>query len=228
MAVVLEQQVRRVPGQGTKGLSSVHERGRRERRCARRDPAVVDHAALGTAAVGRPLRVDLRLVEGGLRVELLREVPLARVEVGQVELRCNPDSQAAPPGWTPCARLPWLTGARKRTQCGRTASQRARQGWHGRRRCSLARRTHALSGTIERRAWRELWLCVAPCKLRQKQKGVNHGPFAQKAPQRPPVARSHCAGSTNGGTSWLASAGVHYAVCTLCRCTRPERAKAPT
>ena len=65
-------------------------------------------------------------------------------------------------------------------------------------------------------------LCVAPCKLRQKQKGVNHGPFAQKAPQRPPVARSHCAGSTNGGTSWLASAGVHYAVCTLCRCTRPE------
>ena len=71
-------------------------------------------------------------------------------------------------------------------------------------------------------------LCVAPCKLRQKQKGVNHGPFGQKAPQRPPVARSHCAGSTNGGTSWLASAGVHYAVCTLCRCTRPERAKAPT
>ena len=45
---------------------------------------------------------------------------------------------------------------------------------------------------------------------------------------RRPVARSHCAGSTNGGTSWLASAGVHYAVCTLCRCTRPERAKAPT
>ena len=32
-----------------------------------------------------------------------REVPLKRVEVGQVELRCNPDSQAAPPGWTPDA-----------------------------------------------------------------------------------------------------------------------------
>ena len=154
-------------------------------------------------------------------MELLREVPLARVEVGQVELRCNPDSQAAPPGWTPCARLPWLTGARKRTQCGRTASQRVRQGWHGRRRCSLARRTHALSGTIERRAWRAR-PCPRSLQLRQKQKGVNHGPFAQKAPQRPPVARSHCAGSTNGGTSWLASAGVHYAVCTLCRCTRPE------
>ena len=145
---------------------------------APRDPAVVDHA-LGTAVVGRPLRVDFRLVEGGLRVELLREVPLKRVEVGQVELRCNPDSQAAPPGWTPdalrtatmahgstetnamradciaatptvkllrrdgrqtrqtpCAQLPWLTGARKRTQCGRTVSQQARQGWYGRRRCS--------------------------------------------------------------------------------------------
>ena len=102
-------------------------------------------------------------------MKLLWEVPLARV--GQVELRCNPDSQAAPPGWTPCARLPWLTGARKRTQCGRTASQRARQGWHGRRRCSLARRTHALSGTIERRA------AARSLQLRQK-KGVNHGPFA--------------------------------------------------
>ena len=152
-------------------------------------------------------------------MKLLWEVPLARV--GQVELRCNPDSQAAPPGWTPCARLPWLTGARKRTQCGRTASQRARQGWHGRRRCSLARRTHALSGTIERRAWRDAH-CARSLQLRQKQKGVNHGPFAGNHRSGRPVARAHCAGSTNGGTSWLASAGVQCAVCTLCRCTRPE------
>ena len=95
-----------------------------------------------------------------------REVPLKRVEVGQVELRCNPDSQAAPPGWTPCARLPWLTGARKRTQCGRTVSQQARQGWHGRRRCSLG---ETYSFTAEGRSPSTL-AALAACKLRQRHR----------------------------------------------------------
>ena len=187
---------------------------------------VIQRCPLGTAAVGRPLRVDLRLVEGGLRVELLREVPLARVEVGQVELRCNPDSQAAPPGWTPCARLPWLTGARKRTQCGRTASQRARQGWHGRRRCSLARRTHALSGTIERRAWRDALALRAPCKLRQKQKGVNHGPFARNRSGPPLHGRIALEAPTAEPPGLQAQACTM--LCAHCAGARGRRAKAPT
>ena len=126
--------------------------GWRERRCARRDPAVVlvDHARpLAPRPSGRPLRVDLRLFEGGLRVEPLREVPLARVEVGQVELRCNPDSQAAPPGWTPCARLPWYHGLREhgheRNAGGLYRSRLVRAGTGAQAMLS--------AGTTERRAW---------------------------------------------------------------------------
>ena len=43
VAVVLEQQVRRVPGQGTWRVSSVHEEGGWERRGARRDPGGLFH-----------------------------------------------------------------------------------------------------------------------------------------------------------------------------------------
>jgi hypothetical protein len=96
---------------------------------------------------------------------------------GQVELRCNPDSQAAPTGWTPCARLPWLTGARKRTQCGRTVSQQARQGWYGRRRCSPG---ETFSCSQRKASTCATLAALAACKLRPKQKGVNHVPFRHK------------------------------------------------
>ena len=62
--------------------------------------------------------------------------------------------------------------------------------------------------------------CARSLQLRQKQKGVNHGPFAKKPPQQcrcTVLRRKH-----QRRTSWLASAGVQCAVCTLCRCTRPE------
>ena len=72
-----------------------------------------------------------------------------------------------------------------------------------------------------RRAWRDV-PCARSLQLRQKQKGVITDHLGRNHRSGRPVARSHCAGSTNGGTSWLASAGVQCAVCTLCRCTRPE------
>ena len=62
--------------------------------------------------------------------------------------------------------------------------------------------------------------CARSLQLRQKKELItDHLPTTAAGR---PVARSHCAGSTNGETSWLASAGVQCAVCTLCRCTRPE------
>ena len=127
--------------------------GWRERRCARRDPAVVlvDHARpLAPRPSGRPLRVDLRLFEGGLRVEPLREVPLARVEVGQVELRCNPDSQAAPPGWTPRP----AHGYHGTMAYGSTDTNAMRADCIAAGSSGLVRAQAMLSaGTTERRAW---------------------------------------------------------------------------
>ena len=120
---------------------------------------------------------------------------------GQVELRCNPDSQAAPPGWTPCARLPWLTGARKRTQCGRTVSQQARQGWYGRRRCSPGETfscSQRKASTVARRSLRSL---PASFVKNRKELITDHLTPFKKRPSARPVAWSHCAGSTNCGTS---------------------------
>ena len=159
-------------------------------------------------------------------MEPLREVPLARVEVGQVELRCNPDSQAAPQGWTPCARLPWLTGARKRTQCGRTVSQQARQGWYGRRRCSPGEKfscSQRKASTV-----RDARCALAACKLRQKQKGVNHVPFRDKEKTKRTarctvaLRRKHQLRNLPGLQAQACSV-----LCALCRCAG-RRARAPT
>ena len=157
-------------------------------------------------------------------MEPLREVPLARVEVGQVELRCNPDSQAAPQGWTPCARLPWLTGARKRTQCGRTVSQQARQGWYGRRRCSPGEKfscSQRKASTL-RRSLRSL-----PASFVQNRKElITYHSLTKKRPSARPVARSHCAGSTNCGTSLACKR--RRAVCCVHCAGAGRRARAPT
>ena len=90
-------------------------------------------------------------------------------------------------------------------------------------------RTHALSGTTERRAWRDArcGLCARfVSKLRQEPKGVNHGPFDQR-PEWPAGSRTvalrrqhtHCRRSR--GTSLATVQERRQGVCVLCVC-RPQ------
>ena len=160
-------------------------------------------------------------------MEPLREVPLARVEVGQVELRCNPDSQAAPPGWTPCARLTWLTRehGNERNAGGLYRSRLVRAGT-GAGDAHLVRSSHALNG---KRARCATLAALAACKLRPKQKGVNHGPFVSfqeetKRTARCTVAlrRKHQLRNLPGLQAQACSV-----LCALCRCAG-RRARAPT
>ena len=112
-----------------------------------------------------------------------------------------------------------------------SASQRARQGWHGRRRCSLVRCTVLMLSAERPKGERGATLAAASAprfvsKLRQEPKGVNHGPFDQR-PEWPAGSRTvalrrqhtHCRRSR--GTSLATVQERRQGVCVLCVC-RPQ------
>ena len=112
----------------------------------------------------------------------------------------------------PCARRPWLTRARKRTRSGRAASQRARQGWHGRRR--LARRSHA--GSVPKGE-------PAPVTTPNREGEYKHGPISQS--NGAPFARGRIAQAARTARGraeppWLVQER-REGVCVLCVC-RPQ------
>ena len=106
-----------------------------------------------------------------------------------------------------------------------SASQRARQGWHGRRRCSLVRCTVLMLSAERPKGERGATLAAACArfvsKLRQEPKGVNHGPFDQR-PEWPAGSRTvalrrqhtHCRRSR--GTSLATVQERRQGVCVLC------------
>lgn len=128
--------------------------------------------------------------------------------------------------------LPWLTGAHGNERNAGGLCIAAGSSGLARAQAMLTGemyRTHALSGTTERRAWRDArcGLCARfVSKLRQEPKGVNHGPFDQR-PEWPAGSRTvalrrqhtHCRRSR--GTSLATVQERRQGVCVLCVC-RPQ------
>ena len=136
--------------------------------------------------------------------------------------------------WTPYLPTATYHGSREHTEMNvmraDSASQRARQGWHGRRRCSLVRCTVLMLSAERPKGERGATLAAAcarfASKLRQEPKGVNHGPFDQR-PEWPAGSRTvalrrqhtHCRRSR--GTSLATVQERRQGVCVLCVC-RPQ------
>ena len=134
--------------------------------------------------------------------------------------------------------LPWLTGAHGNERNAGGLCIAAGSSGLARAQAMLTGemyRTHALSGTTERRAWRDARCACGPAaasalrfasKLRQEPKGVNHGPFDQR-PEWPAGSRTvalrrqhtHCRRSR--GTSLATVQERRQGVCVLCVC-RPQ------
>ena len=142
-----------------------------------------------------------------------------------------------PHGRPTCPRLPTMAhGSTRKNENvflmrADSASQRARQGWHGRRRCSLVRCTVLMLSAERPKGERGATLAAASAprfvsKLRQEPKGVNHGPFDQR-PEWPAGSRTvalrrqhtHCRRSR--GTSLATVQERRQGVCVLCVC-RPQ------
>jgi hypothetical protein len=131
--------------------------------------------------------------------------------------------------------LPWLTGAHGNERNAGGLCIAAGSSGLARAQAMLTGemyRTHALSGTTERRAWRDArcGLCARfVSKLRQEPKGVNHGPFDQR-PEWPAGSRTvalrrqhtHCRRSR--GTSLATVQERRQGVCGACCVCRPQRA----
>lgn len=129
--------------------------------------------------------------------------------------------------------LPWLTGAHGNERNAGGLCIAAGSSGLARAQAMLTGemyRTHALSGTTERRAWRDArcGLCARfVSKLRQEPKGVNHGPFDQR-PEWPAGSRTvalrrqhtHCRRSR--GTSLATVQERRQGVCGACCVCRPQ------
>ena len=142
-----------------------------------------------------------------------------------------------PHGRPTCPRLPrylpWLTGAHGNERNAGGLCIAAGSSGLARAQAMLTGemyRTHALSGTTERRAWRDArcGLCARfVSKLRQEPKGVNHGPFDQR-PEWPAGSRTvalrrqhtHCRRSR--GTSLATVQERRQGVCGACCVCRPQ------
>ena len=169
---------------GSAGNALLRDRGNKSlrRRLSEGAPSRGAHAGDGFIVGGSRSRAETRL-ESSLLV-----VKSGGKEVSHIEK--NSDLPAH-------GYLPSMAHGSTRTEMNvmraDSASQRARQGWHGRRRCSLVRCTVLMLSAERPKGERGATLAAACAlfvsKLRQEPKGVNHGPFDQR-PEWPAGSRT--------------------------------------